>query len=241
MLGYWRAREATCVSGVSCYTLALSAGDHWHVGAQAAGEVVARTMHQLGYAASALGAADLALGPAALRRNIELAGVPHLGVQPGMQLSPSLMLDEQGVKLEIIGLSKQLNASGANGAMLAELRGWAHKIHDHGAHVGIVLSDVCVEDLADAFEQSGRDWAFLVLAIGQRCAAAEVRSPIHSVALLAAGDGFQQYARAKLTFDKNTGALLRAETSQVELRGGPNAPAEDPALAAKLAEWSQQP
>jgi 2',3'-cyclic-nucleotide 2'-phosphodiesterase (5'-nucleotidase family) len=153
---------------VSCDTLPLSAGDHWQMLANTAGAAVARTMRELGYAASVLGHADLALGPSALRRNIELAGVPHLGVQSGMQLPASLLLDKQGVKLEVIGLSKHWQAPGANDAMLAELRGWAHKIHDHGADVGIVLSDACVEDLAEVFEQGGRDWAFLVLAIGQR-------------------------------------------------------------------------
>jgi 2',3'-cyclic-nucleotide 2'-phosphodiesterase (5'-nucleotidase family) len=243
-LGYWRAREQHCAANVGCDTLVLSAGDHWQEGALATrfrGEPVAQAMRLMGYAASARGASDLLFGVKAFHRNLELAGVPHLGTPGDSEPEKPLLIDKQGVKIELIGLAKSAGAdAGTVADLFSALDGRAQAIVEHGAHVGILLSNACVDELTAVLKRGAREWPFLVLAIGQACGAHAVESPIYGTALIAAGTGFRQYGRARLTFDRNTGALLRAETGSVEVAAGPDAPVPDAALSATLAAWSNR-
>ena len=216
LLALWRNREGGCEPGVECNTLPVSAGDHWR-GSAAADQTFARSMRQLGYVASVVGEAELSLAPGQLHSAIDAARVPHLAEQTQHSVQPSLLIEREGVKLELVGLSKLLMARDEGDPMRAALEHWANAVHAHGAHVGVVISDACVRDLAQIFTRYGQAWAFLVLAIGQACDATEPPQPIHSVTLLPAPPALRAYGRARLTFDRHTGALLRAQTAIVNV------------------------
>jgi hypothetical protein len=213
-LGYWHARESHRPSGPESATIALSAGGD---DAAAPAEVVAQTLHAMGYAASIAGRPELAH-----------SAIAQVGARP-----TPLRIERQGVKIEIIGLAKKF----AGDDPLPAVRDQVLSLRDRGADVGILLSDACTDELADMLRRAARDWAFLVLTIGRACGAHEREVRIYSGTLLAADAGFQQYVRAKLTFDRNTGALLRADTGTVPVTGDRAAPAADPALAASLDQW----
>jgi hypothetical protein len=222
---YWRARAAQCSDGMTCDTLALSTSDDSDSDAH-----VARIMQQMGYAAQIADGASADNARKHVTRSLPSLDQHH---------DVPLVIERQGVKLEIIGLTKETKeVARSNTDLLSTVRGKVLAIREHGADVGILLSDVCVEELAEMLRRDARDWAFLVLAIGRQCDAKHWETPIHSTALLATGDGFQRYARARLTFDRNTGALLRADTATVEVAAGAGAPEPDKALAAHLASFS---
>jgi hypothetical protein len=213
-LGYWQAREAHCSSGPECGTLLLSAGG----GAE--DELLGSVMKQMGYAASIVGRPALAR-----------AGIARVGLAS----DPALRVERQGIKFDVIGMAKQRADGTLDDDPLAAVRAKVLSIRDRGADVGILLSDACTSELASLLRQAARDWAFLVLAIGRTCGSSERESHIHNATLLGAGDGFGDYVRAKLTFDRNTGALLRAETGTIPVSGAQDAPAPDAALSARLA------
>lgn len=241
MLGYWRTRESACAVGQACATLALSAGDHWARLAAADDHTLARIMRELGYAASVLGTADLQLGHDRVKRAIDLSGIEHVGLLSDLNLPESRIIERLGSKIEVIGLSRRLLPTHSGRGLLDALHGWSTIVGEHEVDAGIVLSDVCLSDLAQQFEEHGRAWAFLVLAIGQRCSDSDVPRAIHSVTLLPAGDGFREYGRATLTFDRNTGALLQAAAEVVKVEHDANAPAPDATLAAHIRAWTAQP
>jgi hypothetical protein len=224
-LGYWRAREAHGSSAADRGTLVLSAGD----AAPAApdNELLGLVMRQMGYAASVLG-----------RPELVRAGIARVGLAS----DPALRIERQGVKFDIIGMAKHRADGSVDDDPLPAARAKVLAIRDRGADVGILLSDACTSELATLLRQAARDWAFLVLAIGRACGSSERESRIDTTTLLGAGDGFGDYVRAKLTFDRNTGALLRAETGTVPVSNYKDAPAPDAALSARLAAAnSQQP
>jgi hypothetical protein len=214
-LGYWHAREAHGPSSPDSATMALSAGGD---DAAAPAAAVAQTLHAMSYAASIAGRPELV--------HSQIAQVGARGGTP-------LRIERQGVKIDIIGLAKKF----AGDDPLPSVRDQVLGLRDRGADVGILLSDACTADLADMLRGAARDWAYLVLTIGRACGTHEREMRIYSGTLLAADAGFQQYVRAKLTFDRNTGALLRADTGTVPVTGDQAAPAADPALAASLIQW----
>jgi hypothetical protein len=214
-LGYWHAREAHGTSAPDGSTIALSAGGD---DAAAPGQAVAQTLHAMSYSASIAG-----------RPELEHSQIAQVGVRGGTPLR----IERQGVKIDIIGLAKKF----AGEDPVPAVRGQVLSLRDRGADVGILLSDACTTELADMLRREARDWAFLVLTIGRACATHEREMRIYSGTLLAADAGFQHYLRAKLTFDRNTGALLRADTGTVPVTGDRAGPLADPALAASLDQW----
>ncbi|HEY2736517.1 MAG TPA: hypothetical protein VGI70_21100 [Polyangiales bacterium] len=186
----WQPRSAC--HAAACENLVLSAGGDEADG----GEALARSMQTLGYAASIFG-----------RPLLSRAGIPALGARS----DPPLVVERAGIKLEVIGLTEH-SLSAADDA-LPTLRSRVLALRAHGADAGILLTDICAPALADLLHRGARDLAFLVLAIGRTCHAKDWDHQIDSVTLVAAGRGFPEAARATLTFDRNTAALLRADVA----------------------------
>ncbi|MBL9037133.1 MAG: hypothetical protein JNG84_01340 [Archangium sp.] len=83
------------------------------------------------------------------------------------------------------------------------------------APVAVVVSDVCSDVLARILERHGNMWPFLVTVVGRACGPTPAPRHIFGMVLLAAPDDFTGYAKATLSLDQRTAALLRAEAATV--------------------------
>jgi hypothetical protein len=112
------------------------------------------------------------------------------------------------------GLRLQVLRVGGAGAESA-LQQVVPEVFKREARGTIVVSELCSDELAKMAERHGREWPFVLLAIGKPCQQPAARH-IFATLVVAAGVG-QGYVRSSLTFDRNTAALLKADSRVVEL------------------------
>jgi hypothetical protein len=180
-------------------TLALSTGGH-------AGPTTA-LLERLGYAASLLGREETA---AVAGGDVLPTALPHLGGED--QAQTRTVVERSGLPFFVVGLQRSETPGGGPDLAAAEER-----MFRDIAPATILVSDLCVKDLGTLLEKNAAAWPYLLMVIGRPCGSLPPARHIYSTLLLAAPEGLTGYARATLTFDFNTRALLHADGKYIEL------------------------
>lgn len=85
--------------------------------------------------------------------------------------------------------------------------------YKRGANATVVVSDDCAADLEKTTGLYGRQWPFLLAAVGRACDGPPRSKHVYATVVAGAADVQTGYTRLVLEFDKNTHALLSASTT----------------------------
>ena len=235
-------------------TLILSGGDNWtgpSISTWFQGEPVVAAFNLMGYAATAVGNHEFDFGREVLARHIAESNYAYLGANIVDRdsgaladfVEPYLLAEIDGVTVGVVGLATTETATTTHPANISDLtfapyaetlRAVVPEVRAAGADAVIVLSHICVNELANlAFEVGDLVDAMF----GGHCnlfTAAEV----NGVPVLGSGWAWRSYARLDLTIDPASGEVLASDPALVEVAyTGENPITPDPALAALVAEW----
>jgi 5'-nucleotidase/UDP-sugar diphosphatase len=244
-------------------TLVLSTGDHFNgpsLSSFLQGEPTAEAMAVMGYAASAMGNHELDFGREQFDKLRDTGGFPYLSsnIKPptttndkqyDLGLKPWAIFERGGVKIGVVGLSvsnvaKTVMSGRFYGNAVTPyepaLQAAIPAVRKAGADLVIVIADECPTVLEPVVAKHP-EWKLALLA-GGHC-----HTPVDRKAgttpLISPGRHWEKYLRAQLTVDASRPAgqrLVGLETKVVDVVGGPNAPAPDPQLAARLQTWSKK-
>lgn len=112
------------------------------------------------------------------------------------------LVKREGIAIGVIGVPKNLALREA----IEYLGNTIYEIRVAGSDATVVLGVDCLKDLAPAIQRNRELWWTVALVVGNPCGG-RVTSPIGVTALVETG----QASRVRLTFDRNTRALLKVE------------------------------
>lgn len=269
LLGRWVKDEGHCPGPLSASgeapcpnakTLVASTGDNANgqaISSYFKGEPTMKAMRRMGYAASALGNRELDWSREQFLKNEATGGFPYLaanlvpvsdeGKQLGLQ--PVHLVERQGVKVALIGLSsKKATLTPMPGRMaglsLAKdvdaLEASASAARAKGAGLLVVLSDGCLDELAALFAEKSA--LGLDVVVGRQC---DEKAPerVGKTLLVYPGRRFQQYARVTVKADAAKPAAEQvqgAEAALIDVVNGKDAPPPDAEVQALVADYQKQ-
>ena len=244
-------------------TLVLSTGDHFtgtSLSSVFQGVPVAEAMSRMGYAASAMGNHELDFGREQFDKLREIGGFPFLScnIRPPSKKSdkeydlgvkPFAIFERGGVKIGVVGLSpSNVAKSVMSGRFFGNevipyepaLQSAIPAVRKAGADVVIVVADECPTVL-EPIVAKHPDWKLAFLA-GGHCHT-PVERKVGTTPLVSPGRWWQRYLRAELSVDGSRPAgqrLVGIETKVIDVVGGPNAPAADAELTARIQTWQKK-
>ena len=244
-------------------TLVLSTGDHFTGSSLSSvfqGVPVAEAMARMGYAASGMGNHELDFGREQFDKLREIGGFPFLScnIRPPSKKSdkeydlgvkPFAIFERGGVKIGVVGLSpSNVAKSVMSGRFFGNevipyepaLHSAIPAVRKAGADVVIVVADECPTVL-EPIVAKHPDWKLAFLA-GGHCHT-PVERKVGTTPLVSPGRWWQRYLRAELSVDGSRPAgqrLVGIETKVIDVVGGPNAPAADAELTARIQTWQKK-
>lgn len=136
-------------------------------------------------------------GPAAVATNVD-GGVNRLA------------MERAGSAFEVLGM---FTGRGGDDVTERAMQFVVVSGYQRGANATIVLSDDCAADLEKTVGLYGRQWPFLVAAVGRACGGPPRSAHVYATVVTGASTVATGYTRLTLDFDKNTHALLSASTT----------------------------
>ncbi|GAB4572320.1 MAG: bifunctional UDP-sugar hydrolase/5'-nucleotidase [Anaerolineae bacterium] len=238
-------------------TLILSGGDNWtgpSISTWFQGQPVVEAFNLMGYTATAIGNHEFDFGREVLAERIAESHYTYLGANIRDRatgaladfVKPYILREIDGVTVGIIGLATTETATTTHPANISDLTfaeyapvlaEYVPQMRAAGADVVILLSHICVDELADlAFEVGDLVDAMF----GGHCNAF-VAADVNGVPVLGGGWAWRSYARLDLTVDPDSGAILDTDYALVSVTSAENgAISPDPALEALVARWQAQ-
>lgn len=269
VLGRWVRDEGHCPGplgadgAASCpnaSTVVASTGDNANgqaISSYFKGEPTMRVMRRMGYAASALGNHELDWSREQFLKNEEAGGFPYLAVNliatsdegKALHLQPVHLVERQGLKVALIGLSsKKATLTPMPGRMAGltlvpdvdALEASASAARAKGAGLLVVLSDGCLDELAKVLAE--KPALGLDVVVARKCEEAAPES-VGKTKLVYPGRRLQQYAKVVVKADVARPAgqqVLDMQVRLVDVVGGKDAPPPDHETRALIAGYQQQ-
>jgi len=215
LLASWKTNEGHAVEGAG-NTLLVSTGGH--LGGAAGRVQLSWVLSRMGYSASAASSSDLSQGREALRA--DASRLPYVIANlndPDLAIGRRVEVERGGIVFQVVGVS----SGGPQGLALTPAEEQLSEMWTlwRGDRPMILVTDLCIQELAQILDRT-KQWPFMFLAIGRRCGSSESVLRVNAALVMASGDGFGEYGRAVLTFDRNTAALLRAEARLAAVDAG---------------------
>lgn len=240
--------------------LLLSGGDSWTgpaISTWVRGESAVEVMNLMGYRASAIGNHEFDFGQEVIRQRAAQAKFPFLAAnlyRQGTQESPDFVepyaiIEIQGLHVGVIGLALRetptvVAANNLQGLTFGDyeptLRRWVPVVKQKGAQVVIVLSHICPDDLlvlASEVQDLG-----ISLFTGGHCHEARVTTIGNSVIAVSSAH-WNDYALAKLTYDPQTGQVVKTEQQLVDvlvMKTAQDKLKPDPQITQAIAKWNER-
>jgi hypothetical protein len=144
-------------------------------------------------------------------RSVSLdAGVPSLSANQDRGL-PELRLTPFGMPLQLLGLTA--GPAGELEPAEATLKRLAPQVFAKGMRGTLVLTDLCASELTEMVQRHSRAWPFVLMLWGRACRGSTTSRHVFASVVVGVESGPAGYSRARLSFDRNTSALLKADAS----------------------------
>lgn len=236
--------------------LLLSGGDNWtgpSISTWFEGAPMVEAFNLMGYDASAIGNHEFDFGRDVMAQRFDEANYPYLAANIRDSETnalvdfarPYVILESQGVKVGVIGLSTLDTPTTTNPKniddliftdYLPALREFVPQMRTEGAQIVIALTHVCEEELVSL--ASGTEQLFDALFAGH-CNELTI-GRVTEESILGGGSSWRSYARLNITYNKTTHTIVNQDRAaiQVEYRTDEDNPVEPNAeIAALVDDW----
>jgi len=252
LVGIWRDKYGY---GENDNIIVLSGGDNWTGPAISTwfdGKSMVEVMNAMGYQVSVIGNHEFDFGLDALEQRIQEASFPYLSanmrykannsVPEDMGIRPYTILDVNGIKVGVIGLTTRDTPTTTNPVNVAEfdfidyeeaLRAYVPKMREEGAKLILLPSHVCSKDLIPLATQI-KDLNIPFIGAGHCHNATAMK--MGSSIVLAPGAYFRNFAYEKITFSPATQEIKNVKYGVVSNEGGK----PDPGVAEIVARWKDE-
>lgn len=252
LMGIWRDKYGY---GENKNIVVLSGGDNWTGPAISTwfdGKSMVEVMNAMGYQVSVIGNHEFDFGLDALEQRIQEAAFPYLSanmrykadnfVPEDMGIHPYTILDINGIKVGVIGLTTRDTPRTTNPANVAEfnfidyekaLREYVPKMREEGADLVLMPSHVCSKELIPL---AARIKDLNIPFIGAGHCHNVTAMKMGSSVVLAPGAYFRDFAFEKITFIPSTGEIKNVKYGVVSNEGGK----PDPGVAEVVARWKDE-
>ncbi len=233
----------------------LSGGDNWTgpaISTWFEGKSMVEVMNQMGYSASVIGNHEFDFGLEALKQRIAEADYPYLGanirnksdgeIPHDLGVEPFSIIEVNGIKVALLGLSTTLTPSVTNPAIVADydfidyetaLREIVPVVKDQGAELILVPSHICTLELA-ALAARVSDLGIAMLG-GGHCNEF-LAEQVAGTVILSGGYHYTGYAYATFSFDPNTQEFHIADIGIKQNKSG----VEDQQVAEIVQKWQDK-
>ena len=256
LLGLWREKEGYSEDGPF---LVLSGGDHWTgpaISTWFEGEGMVELMNSMAYDATAIGNHEFDFGLDNLQQRMEQADYPYLAAninwKPGadsrieennlIEFLPSTILELNDLRIGIAGLSTTETPQATNPINVRELdftdyepalRRSVADMTSEDVDMIFVVAHVCMAELEPLAEKIAD--LNISLSGGGHCNEL-VAQQVGDTILLEGGSNYRSYAKAKFSYDIDSGVILSAEYETVMNENG----SADPMTAELVSDWRER-
>ena len=252
LMGIWRDKYGY---GENDNIIVLSGGDNWTgpaISTWFEGKSMVEVMNAMGYQASVIGNHEFDFGLDAMEERIKEANFPYLSanmrykkdrsVPEDMGIFPYRIIDVNGIKVGVIGLTTQSTPTTTNPVNVADfdfidyeeaLREFVPKMRAEGAQLILMPSHVCSQELVPLATRV-KDLNIPFMGAGHCHNATAMK--MGSSVVLAPGAFYRDFAFEKIKFNPNTQDVLDKKYGVVANEGGE----ADPQVAAIVDRWKEE-